>query len=103
MSQSDTPTIAGVIWYTRESYPRCLAVFDDPGYYPDTFDEWFAKVQQTEKKLCRLGVRQIRVEIDPNTFPGWCRTHGFEHANAIARNHFANLKAAESIGIVTSM
>ena len=99
MTRSEDVIIAGIPWFTKDSYPRCLEIFDDPGDYPDTFNEWIAKAKETEKKLLRLGAKVIRAEIDPNTFPAWCAMNGFDKVDAKARSHFANLKAAESVGI----
>lgn len=79
--------------------PKCLAIFDDPGYYPITFDEWFGQAQNSEKELLRRCSKVIRVVIDPNTFPAWCAANGFDAVDAKARNHFVHLKAAESAGL----
>ena len=96
---NNVSSAVGMAWYTRSAYPLCLAIFSDAADYPDTFDEWLTKAEQTEKKLRQQGVRVIRAEIDPNTFPSWCAANGFSNVDTQARCHYANLKAAESLGI----
>ncbi len=94
LNPDNVPSAVGIAWFTKESYPKCLAIFDDPTNYPNTFDEWFIKVQKIEKEYCRLGVRVVRVKIDPNTFPDWCTENGFSNVDAEARSHYASLQAA---------
>lgn len=89
------PTTAGIGWYTRENYPQCLALFDDANSLPATFDDWLAKAEKAEADLRRQGLRVVRVDIDPQTFPAWCKANGFSRLDTRARAQYGSLKAAE--------
>lgn len=95
LNPNNVPSAVGIGWYTRETYPLCLAIFADAANLPDTFDEWLVKAEQTEKQLRQQGMRVVRVEIDPKTFPSWCSANGFSKIDTKARCHYGNLKAME--------
>jgi hypothetical protein len=97
MSANAVPSAVGIPWYTKESYPKCLAIFDDPADYPQTFDAWLLKAQRTANEYGQLGMRVVRVEIDPGTFRRWCAANGFRNVDAKARSHYASLQAAVEV------
>lgn len=86
----------GVAWYTRESYDRCMAIFEDAADLPDTFHDWKVRVQQIENDALDKGLTLVRVVIDPETFPAWCAANG-HNIDGEARLHFGSLKAKEWI------
>lgn len=89
------PMAVGITWYTPETYARCLEIFEDAADQHDTFDAWLGTATKTEKDVRRQGLRVVRAEIDPDTFPAWCAANGFGKIDHEARTHFANLKAKE--------
>lgn len=95
----DVPTVVGIAWYKRDSYPRCLATFVDGASLHETFDEWLTAAEKVEKQLLQQGQKVVRVDIDPDTFPDWCAKNGFTQIDAKARTHYGNMRAAESLGV----
>ena len=89
------PDAVGIAWYTRNTYARCLKLFDDAADLPETFDGWQHLAESTEANMLAAGMTAIRVEIDPETFPSWCKQHGFPRIDKDARMAFGNLKAFE--------
>ena len=86
-------SIAGVAWYRREDWLQIVAVMDDGDKLPATYEKWLYRAENTVKTFERQGVIVYRVEIDPGTFPAWCKSHGL-NVDAKARMEFANVHAA---------
>jgi hypothetical protein len=83
----------GIVWYRREDYQRCKAMFTDGSKLADTFDEWLAGAQKGYDKFTSEGMMVEKAYIDPDTFPQWCRTH-HQEMNSQGRNAYANECAA---------
>lgn len=89
--------VGGVVWYTTETdYFRALAVFEDALNMPATYDDWMGQVEQLIEYAKRDGWVLVRAELDPNTFPGWCKSRGL-NVDAKARVAFGNEAAAEHL------
>jgi hypothetical protein len=86
----------GVAWYRREDYDRLLTVFSDADKLAGTYDDWLAQATAFEERESKRGVRFIRVVIDPDEFPAWCKSQGLD-VNAKARMRFASERAAHII------
>jgi hypothetical protein len=89
------PSAVGITWYTQHTYARCLRIFDDAAELPDTFDEWQDLAKETEANIRAAGMIPLRVQIDPETFPNWCKRNGIKVIDKDARMAFGNLKAFE--------
>ena len=76
MPGPDGISAVGITWYRPETYRRCLAIFEDSSNLPDTYFEWLVRAEEWEKQSKREGLKVVRAEIDPVTFPGWCADHG---------------------------
>jgi hypothetical protein len=69
--------VIGIAWYKDESaYRRALAIFTDSGSMPDTYEDWKAIVKRELEEIRRIGNMALRVDINPETFTGWCNLHG---------------------------
>jgi hypothetical protein len=97
MSHNRRIDATGIAWYSRENYVRCLSLFDDGEQLPDTYDDWLKKANETVRQLTLAGQHVIKAEIDPNTFPAWCKAHGFKRIDAQARSYFGTRKAEEVV------
>jgi hypothetical protein len=86
----------GMSWYARENYDRIKAISDDPEKFPDTFDAWHQLAQAGFDKFTRQGHLVVKADIDPETFPEWCRQHG-HRVDAEGRMAFANAVAAQAV------
>jgi hypothetical protein len=87
----------GIGWYRPETYERCLAIFDDASKLPRTYDDWLVRAVEAEKQARDKGLRVVRVEIDPDTFPRWCADEGFTKIDEHARQVFGNIVVRNSL------
>jgi hypothetical protein len=82
--------IIGIAWFNDELiYRRALAIFTDSKNMPASFEDWKALVERELEEIKRAGNIAIRVDIDPETFTGWCSLHGFL-ADSQGRTAFVN-------------
>ena len=87
-------SVTGLVWYRNaEDYDRLKAIFTDGEKLADTFESWLKSAQIGFDKLTSEGHVVIKANIDPNTFPEWCRARGME-LNAKARMAYGNECAA---------
>jgi len=98
---NNVPMAVGIGWYRPETYAKCLAIFEDRADLPATYSEWLMLAERTEKQVTQQGLTVVRVDIDPDTFPAWCKANGFTRIGKEARMAYGNLKAAESIPGIT--
>jgi len=82
----------GMSWYKRENFERLRRVLEDGHVLHRTFDEWLRDAEIGRKRQEAKGVRVVCVDIDPDTFPGWCAANG-KRVNAQGRMDYANLIA----------
>jgi hypothetical protein len=87
-------SVTGIGWYRREDYDRLKAMFVDGHKLPATYDSWFKSAQGIHDKLTSEGHVVVKVEIDPDRFPEWCRARGLE-MDAKARAAYGNESAAD--------
>ena len=95
--RSPVQSAIGIAWYKEDTYQRCLSIFDDAPDLPDTFEKWRLVAESVEAGLLTEHIKAIRVEIDPDKFPAWCKEHGFLRIDKDARIAFSNLNAFESL------
>jgi len=97
---SEQPTtLVGMSWYRAEDYPAIQRIMEDKHTLFRTFHEWRMAAENGEKQLTRKGIKVIRAYIDPNTFPEWCRSRGY-NVNAEARKAYAVFIADQHRGNV---
>jgi len=89
-------SLVGIAWYRREDYDNLKATFKDSEDLPDTFDEWLEKAERVSGTLTGQGIAVVKAYIDPETFPAWCRDHGFE-MDKVARMEFGTECAANKL------
>jgi hypothetical protein len=66
----------GLTWFREEDYPALLRIFEDSDKMHATWEEWLASAKQTEQRVKAQGQIAERINIDPDTFPDWCRKEG---------------------------
>lgn len=93
--EKSTPFKIGMVWYYREDYDAILRIMTVSHKLPESFGEWLAEAEQDEDNLKQDGYTVVRTRIDPETFPGWCRSQGL-NADFEARMGFANFVAKQS-------
>lgn len=82
--------IIGIAWYKDDAtYRRALAIFTDRENMPASFEGWKALVDRQCELVKDSGNIALRADIDPETFPSWCASRGYE-ANSRGRTAFVN-------------
>jgi hypothetical protein len=82
--------IIGIAWFKDEAaYRRARAIFIDSVNMPASFEAWQALVKKELELVQGSGNIAVRADIDPETFPAWCASHGFR-ANSQGRIAFVN-------------
>ncbi len=87
------PRAAGVAWVREEDYPAFLTIMEDANGLPKTWEKFVHFCEEAERSYRADGLIVERTYIDPETFPGWCASHG-HRINSKARMAFA----AELVG-----
>jgi len=88
---------AGMAWCRPEDYDACLRIMADSNQLSASFHVWLTKAEHREKELRSEGHTIVRVYIDPETFPDWCRTRSL-NIDSKARMQYAALIAKEHAG-----
>ena len=89
--------VTGMVWYHLKDYSAIRRIMADGNKLPATYHEWLMKAETGEKKLTREGHTIMRVYIDPETFPDWCRARGL-NIDAQARMQYASFIAHQTHG-----
>ncbi len=85
---SETPMIQAMVWYRREVYLKLLEIFVDYKLLPTTYDEWLGKAEENKKNAEESGDTVVKVFIEPDSFPAWCKLQG-KAPDKEARTEFA--------------
>jgi hypothetical protein len=90
-------SVVGIVWYREEDYPAILEIMTDREAFPKTFAVWRERATALELQQKARWFHVVRAEIDPNTFPEWCRARGLE-PDARARKSFCDEEARRKGG-----
>lgn len=82
----------GIVWYSREDYPRILEIMEDREVLPGTFEKWLYAAEKGRQQFLRRGLIVVKAEIKPDAFVAWCAANN-RRVDADGRNAFANLVA----------
>ncbi|MEN8199752.1 MAG: hypothetical protein ABFR63_06720 [Thermodesulfobacteriota bacterium] len=77
-SAPHSPSIQAMVWYKEEDWDRLLELFTDGHLLPPNYQEWLKRAEEMVKKVEASGDIVMKVFIDPETFPLWCRKKGKE-------------------------
>jgi hypothetical protein len=86
-------TPIGIPWCWEEDYDAFVAMFEDRKNLPRTWQGFADAAEKAEKLYEAKGDTTVRVNIDPRTFPEWCKSKGYR-INSHARHKFAFEAAA---------
>jgi hypothetical protein len=64
--------LAGITWYTAETWEQVKATASDPECFEDSCQKWEAMALKTRRELQRSGVRTVEFQIIPQQFFEWC-------------------------------
>jgi hypothetical protein len=86
--------VIGIPWYSRKNWSALKILVSDASELHETFDEWRASAGNVESRMRQEGYIVKRINIDPKTFPEWCKKRGLK-TDAEARSEFAIEAARE--------
>ncbi len=87
MSQAEA-ALQAMVWYKKEDWDTLMTIFTDTHLIPPSYEAWLKLAEQHLISLQNQGVKVVKVYIDPETFPAWCKEKGRE-PNAEARTDLA--------------
>ncbi len=64
--------LAGMTWYTAETWAEVKASASDPERFENSFLQWEAMAISAIRELQRAGVRAVKFQIVPEEFSAWC-------------------------------
>jgi hypothetical protein len=78
MSAFDHPLlrVIGISWFREEDYAAIRAISEDGHKMPSKWKDWLKGAEEMEQKAIQSGKVVERVNIDPDTFPDWCKKNG---------------------------
>ncbi len=82
------PSVQAMVWYKEEDWESLKELFDDADKLPKTYKDWLSRAEEMQEKVQAEGDAVIKVFIDPETFPQWCKKKGMK-MNAEARSQLA--------------
>ena len=90
--------LAGMTWYTAETWAEVKASASDPERFEKSFPQWEAMAVSAIRELQRAGVRAVKFQIVPEEFFAWCKQHSKPN-EAASRAEFVSeqLTAASNI------
>lgn len=89
--------VVGIAWYRAQDYREILQIMVDGSSFPATYREWREEAELLERDLKRLGQEVVRAILDPEIFPLWCNSRGFQ-IDAKARREFTDEVARQRKG-----
>lgn len=72
------PSIQAMVWYKEEHWDTLMKLFSDSHLLPKNYADWLLRAEKMLKKVEDGGDVVIKVFIDPETFPAWCKEKGTE-------------------------
>jgi hypothetical protein len=86
--------VAGVPWYTAETWAEMKAFALDAERFENSFAEWEAMAEETLTNLGKRGLHLVKIPMVPDVFRHWLEEH-HEENNASARAAYAAEKVKE--------
>ncbi len=76
--KNQEPSIQAMVWYKEEDWDTLKTLFTDSHMLPGKYSDWLLKAEAMVKKVESCGDIVMKVFIDPDTFPAWCKEKGKE-------------------------
>ncbi len=77
-ADAQEPAIQAMVWYKEEDWDTLMTLFSDRHLLPRSFGDWLVRAEEMLKKVEGSGDVVMKVFIDPETFPAWCKEKGRE-------------------------
>lgn len=72
-TNTQEPAIQAMVWYKEEDWETLIKLFSDSHLLPKSYGDWLARAEEMVKTVEGSGDVVIKVFIDPETFPAWCK------------------------------
>ncbi len=72
------PTIQALVWYREKDWETLRNLFTDSHLLPVSYADWLQRAEEMVTKVEASGDVALKVYIDPETFPAWCKEKGRE-------------------------
>ncbi len=72
------PSLQAMVWYKEEHWDTLMKLFSDSHLLPKNYADWLIRAEEMVKKVEAGGDVVLKVFIDPETFPAWCKEKGKE-------------------------
>jgi len=82
------PSVQALVWYKEEHWATLKEMFEDGDMLPASFEAWHTRAEKMKADAEAAGDAVIKVYIDPETFPEWCKAKGLP-MNSEARSQLA--------------
>lgn len=82
------PSVQAMVWYKKEHWDTLREMFADGDMLPKSYQDWEQRAEKMKADAQQAGDAVIKVYIDPETFPQWCKEKGLE-MNSEARSQLA--------------
>ncbi len=87
-TENQAPGIQAMVWYKEENWDTLMGLFSDRHLLPPAYADWLTLAEEMVQKVESTGDVVVKVFIDPETFPAWCKEQGRE-MNSDARAELA--------------
>jgi hypothetical protein len=77
-SDKQSPAIQAMVWYKEEDWDTLMKLFTDSHLLPKNYADWLVRAEEMVEKVKESGDMVMKVYIDPETFPAWCKEKGKE-------------------------
>ena len=77
-NQDTAPSIQAMVWYKKEDWDTLMDLFPDSHLLPPSYENWLGRAEEMKTQVEASGDVVIKVFIDPETFPAWCKEQGKE-------------------------
>jgi len=75
-SDNQAPSIQAMVWYKEDDWDTLMELFPDSHLLPPSYEAWIGRAEEMKTKAEASGDVVIKVFIDPETFPAWCKEQG---------------------------
>lgn len=91
------PKVVGMCWYDADTYAECYKMFEDPDSMHDNHADWLETAKATERELKFMGIKVVRVLVEPQAFREWCRKNKMKCNEPKSRTTYAATIAMETV------
>ncbi len=70
------PSVQAMVWYKEEHWDTLKQLFIDGDMLPLSYNDWHTRAEAMKIEAEANGDAVIKVYIDPETFPEWCKAKG---------------------------